>query len=44
LDVDRINIDNEWEKNRNKVIEYCIKDSRLALLILEKIDVVDKYL
>ena len=44
LDVDRINIDNEWENNRNKVIEYCIKDSRLALLILEKIDVVDKYL
>ncbi len=44
LDVDRINIDSEWENNRNKVIEYCIKDSKLALMILEKIEVVDKYL
>ncbi len=44
MDVDRLNIDGEWQNNRNKVIEYCIKDARLAMLILEKIEVIDKYL
>jgi len=42
-DVDRLNIDREWEKDRERVIKYCIKDSYLALRILEKIDVLDKY-
>ncbi len=44
LDVDRKNIDEEWEKNRERVIEYCMKDAELALRILLKIDVIDKYL
>ena len=43
LDVDRMNIEGEWEKDRDSVIKYCIKDSELALKILEKIDVVEKY-
>ena len=42
-DVDRLNIDGEWEKDRNRVIEYCIKDAYLALKILQKLDVVEKY-
>ena len=43
LDVDRLNIEGEWEKDRDSVIKYCIKDSELALKILEKIDVIEKY-
>ena len=43
LDVDRLNIEGEWEKDRDSVIKYCIKDSELALRILEKIDVIEKY-
>jgi DNA polymerase I len=42
-DVDRLNIDREWEKDRDNVIEYCIKDAYLALKILKKLDVVEKY-
>lgn len=42
-DVDRLNIDKEWQNDRERVIEYCIRDSYLALKILEKIDVLDKY-
>ena len=42
-DVDRLNIDQEWQKDRERVIKYCIKDSYLALKILEKIDVIEKY-
>ena len=44
MDVDRTNIDEEWEKDRNKVIEYCKKDAELALRILLKIGIIDKYL
>ncbi len=42
-DVDRLSIENEWEKDRDRVIKYCIRDSLLALKILEKIDVIQKY-
>ncbi|EQB65160.1 MAG: hypothetical protein AMDU3_IPLC00003G0012 [Thermoplasmatales archaeon I-plasma] len=43
MDVDRMNIETEWERDREDVIKYCIKDSELALKILEKIDVIEKY-
>ncbi len=42
-DVDRLSIEKEWEKDRERVIKYCIRDSYLALSILQKIDVIDKY-
>lgn len=41
-DVDPKKMDEEWEKNQKKVIEYCYQDARLALLILEKIRVLGK--
>ena len=44
LDVDRRRIDKEWAENRDKVIKYCMKDAELALKILLKIGIVDKYL
>ena len=44
LDVDRTNIDEEWEKDKEKVIEYCKKDAELALRILLQIGIIDKYL
>ena len=44
MDIDASNIDEEWSRNREKVIEYCIKDAELALRILIKIGVIDKYL
>lgn len=42
-DVDRLNIEEEWQKDKERVIKYCIRDSYLALKILEKIDVIEKY-
>ncbi|MEM4104612.1 MAG: DNA polymerase domain-containing protein [Thermoplasmatales archaeon] len=42
-DVDRLNIEGEWEKDKKRVIDYCIRDSYLALAILLKIDVIEKY-
>ena len=44
LDVDRTNIDEEWEKDKGKVIEYCKKDAELALRILLQIGIINKYL
>lgn len=44
LDVERTNIDEEWEHNRKGVIEYCIKDSELAMRIIAKLKVFDKYM
>ncbi len=43
LDVDRSRMDEEWIKDKEKVIEYCINDALLALKILMKIDVLRKY-
>lgn len=34
LDVDPKHMDEEWESDRGKVIEYCFKDAELALRIL----------
>ncbi len=42
LDVDTTHMDDEWAADREKVIEYCIQDSYLALRILEKIAVLEK--
>jgi DNA polymerase I len=42
LDVDTAHIDDEWAKDRDLVIEYCIQDSFLALRILERIAVLEK--
>lgn len=36
LDVDRLRIDEEWAKDRDRVMDYCEKDAELALRILEK--------
>ncbi len=44
LDVDRTNIDEEWERDKDKVVEYCKKDAELALRILLKIGIINKYL
>lgn len=41
-DVDRRNMDQEWAKNREKVMEYCKKDAELALRVLEKVSRLDK--
>ncbi|UCG69138.1 MAG: DNA polymerase II [Thermoplasmata archaeon] len=41
-DVDPKKIDEEWEKNPEKVVEYCTHDARLALQILEKIRILGK--
>lgn len=42
LDVDPKKMDDEWKNNREKVIEYCLKDSELALRILLDIGTVRK--
>ena len=44
LDIDRTNIDEEWEKRKEEVIEYCKRDAELALRILLKIGIINKYL
>ena len=41
-DVDRRNMDQEWEKDKVRVMEYCKKDAELALRILEKVAKLDK--
>ncbi|MEW5760007.1 MAG: family B DNA polymerase [Candidatus Thermoplasmatota archaeon] len=41
-DVEPLKIDEEWLKDKDKVLEYCEKDAELALKILEKIKVIDK--
>jgi len=42
-DVDRMNIEVEWKKDKERVIKYCIRDAYLALKVLQKIDVIVKY-
>lgn len=41
-DVDPSSIDEEWEKDSEKVIKYCLRDAELALRILEKIEIINK--
>lgn len=43
LDVDRSKMDDEWLRDRGKVVEYCVNDAVLALKILLKIEVLRKY-
>jgi DNA polymerase I len=42
LDVDTSRIDEEWATDRDRVVEYCVQDSYLALRLLEKIAVLEK--
>ncbi|HEV2429457.1 MAG TPA: DNA polymerase domain-containing protein, partial [Thermoplasmata archaeon] len=42
LDVDRRNIEAEWTKDPERVMEYCEHDADLALRILEKLRTIDK--
>ncbi len=35
LDVEPSKMDEEWERDRDKVMRYCLKDAELALRILE---------
>ena len=42
LDVDPKKMDLEWANNKEKVLEYCLKDAELALKILIAIDTVRK--
>ena len=41
-DVDRLHMEEEWKNNREKVLQYCMKDAELALRILEKVTRLDK--
>jgi DNA polymerase, archaea type len=42
LDVDRRNISEEWDRDPERVMEYCEHDANLALRILVKLRAVDK--
>jgi DNA polymerase, archaea type len=42
LDVDRRNIDQEWAKDPERVMEYCEHDADLALRILQRLRTTDK--
>jgi DNA polymerase, archaea type len=42
LDVDRRNIAAEWERDRERVMEYCEHDADLALRILLRLRSIDK--
>jgi DNA polymerase, archaea type len=42
LDVDPRHMDQEWERDREKVMRYCTKDADLSLRILESVDTVRK--
>ena len=42
LDVDRRNIEAEWAKDRERVMEYCEHDADLALRIVTRLRVVEK--
>ena len=44
MDVVASDMDHEWAENREKVIEYCIKDADLALRLLKKTAALHKYM
>jgi len=44
LDVDPARIDEEWAADRTRVLDYCTKDAELALRLLEKVAILEKYL
>lgn len=41
-DVDRRRIDEEWERDADEVVAYCVKDAELSLRILEKLASLEK--
>ena len=43
-ELSRRKIDEEWERDRDKVIRYCLNDADLSLRILEKIGRIEKTL
>jgi len=44
LEIQRRKIDEEWAKDKDKVIRYCLNDADLSLRILEKISRIEKTL
>ncbi|MFQ5837966.1 MAG: DNA-directed DNA polymerase [Thermoplasmata archaeon] len=42
VDVDRGRIDEEWERDPDQVVKYCLKDAELSLRILEKLASLEK--
>jgi DNA polymerase, archaea type len=42
LDVDRRNIEQEWERDRDRVMEYCEHDADLALRIVQRLRTIEK--
>jgi DNA polymerase I len=42
LDVDRRNMDQEWEKDKDRVMLYCERDAELALRVLRKLRAIEK--
>ncbi len=42
LDVDPGRIDEEWERDSERVVSYCLKDAELSLRILEKLASLEK--
>jgi len=43
-DLERQKIDEEWERDRDKVIRYCVNDAELSLKILERVRRIEKTL
>jgi len=37
-------MDEEWEKDAEKVVEYCKRDAELPILLLEKLGIIQKYI
>ena len=42
LDVDRRNIEQEWARDRERVMEYCEHDADLALRIIQRLRTIEK--
>jgi len=42
VDVDSSKIDREWQENKEKVIEYCEKDTDLSVRILNELGIIQK--
>ena len=40
--INRLKIEEEWKNRKDEVVQYCIKDSYLTLLIFNKIRVLDR--
>ncbi len=44
LDVDSSRMDEEWERDSEKVIEYCKRDAELPILLMEKLGIIQKHI